>query len=134
MGEWSKTVDATGFFGYNQTLNGQMSVEFEVTAIPVAGWILGKSTDVPDLSRQVFYLTEIWLSCGTSTVRIFDGSTGDAIVGLSCASSGATSQHWDFRHNPLLCLTADSTTYLCVSSNGINASGHINGYWGAKPQ
>lgn len=57
------------------------------------------------------------LSCGTGgNAHILDGSAGKTLVAvLGDTSDTAYSETWDWRDDPLVCLTtADNTSVLCV--------------------
>lgn len=127
-----------GLFGYNKTLSGKIGVSFDYTGSGVTLPVYGKdAVSFPSGSRTAaFYLTEVWLSCGTvGQVGLKDGSTGTDILRIGCGSTGANAIYWDFKHDPLICLTADASVSLCISlaGNGMVA-GRVNGFWGPIPQ
>ena len=84
-----------------------------------------------DHTRHNLYVEMITLACGTGYANIYDGSTGNQIVGLYCTSGGNMSHTWDFRDDPLRTLGTDTTDSLCISSTA-PLSCFISGYWGPK--
>jgi len=124
--------------GYGNLLrfdSGKFGIEFDSTGgIDERVW--GKDPTA-DVTAQAFYLECVHLSSGDSsggTVSLTDGSGGAKIVTLQSGDasySGGLSQSWDFRGDPLRCLTAESTQSVCMSStvNGL-CGGFIKGYWG----
>ncbi len=141
-GDMSGCVEATiGFFGYNRFDSGKMGISWDYTGGSDER-IFGKDptmnlNDQTSLNNAL-YLDYIQMSCSTGgPVTLLDGSAGVPVVALACGdtSGGSTnSAFWDFRKDPLICLTADSTESLCVSSavNGYVA-GYVKCHWGPPP-
>lgn len=73
------------------------------------------------------YVDSIQMSCGSQGgAHIRDGSAGDSIVGALAGISGSSySEKWDFRDDPLVCLTADGTSVLSVD---MTLAGKYQGY------
>ena len=92
---------------------------------------------------MALYVDSIQLSaCGTGgggPVALIDGSAaGQAIVTLSVHDGTLTSGNegnWGFGDDPLVCLTADNTQSLCISSTtSAFISGFIKCWWGPAPK
>ena len=137
-GDVSGCLEVSSGFGNLLRFNsGKFGIEFDSTG-GADERIWGKDPTV-DMTAQVFYLEQVQLAAGESTggvISLVDGSGGLKIVTLpngDISSGGGMIGVWDFRDDPLRCLTADSTQSLCMSStvNG-RCGGFIKGYWGPK--
>lgn len=145
-GDMSGCVEMTvDYFGYNRFNSGKIGVTWDYTGGSDEN-IIGKDPTIGlddltgALKKQALYVYYLQIAgCASGgPVAICDGSDGAPIVSLALgddtASKGANSQVWDFRDDPLICLTADNTQSLCVSSA---TNGHIAGYvkcgWGPSP-
>jgi hypothetical protein len=139
-GDMSGCVEATvGYFGYNRFDSGKIGVSFDYTGGSDER-LFGKDVTMMIGDATVFnnalYVEYITLStCGTAgPVALIDGSQGIPIVTLSGSDvsyGNGNSGEWDFKDDPLVCLTADNTDSLCVSSalDGW-VSGYVKCYWG----
>ena len=140
-GDMSGCVEMTvGFFGYNRFNSGKIGIGWDYTGGSDER-VFGKDPTMIAGDTTVFnnalYLEYIQLAgCASGgPVALIDGSTGVPIVTLAqgdtTAHNGANSQVWDFRDDPIMCLTAESTVSLCISSA---LPGHVSGYikcsWG----
>ena len=124
-GKYGVAFDSTGgtderIFGKDPTMN------------------LDDATYVGGNSLYLYYVQLAGCASG-GNIALIDGSgVGQAIVTLAIGditpTSGHQSEVWDFRDDPLICLTADNTQSLCVSST---INGHISGFikcgWGPNP-
>ena len=127
---------STGYGNLLRFNSGHFGIEFDSTG-GVDERIWGKDPTAC-VTGAVFYLEYVQLSTGDSTggtVSLVDGSA--ASVKIVTLQSGDVSYGsgmsgvWDFRDDPLRCLTACNTQSLCMSStiNG-RCGGFIKGYWG----
>lgn len=95
-----------------------------------------------DTTLNVCLLHYIHLSCSTTVaVGLFDGSDGEGIVGIKTGDDAGdtsapmhASQTWDFRDDPLVCLTADTTKSISVCAGDGWVSGFIKVSWGTRPK
>lgn len=96
-----------------------------------------------DATKSALYVDYIQLAtCGTGAggpVALVDGSAaGQAIVTLAAHDGTLTSGNqgnWDFGKDPLVCLTADNTQSLCLSSTASAfISGFVKCHWGPLPK
>lgn len=139
-GDMSGCVEMTiGYFGYHRFNSGKLGISFDYTGGSdenVIGKDITLNANDTTVTGMVLHIEQVQLSCGScGPVAIFDGSAGtEPIVALAASDvSGVTSNEgsWDFRGDPLICLTGDTTQSLCVSSA---ANGHIAGFieawWG----
>ncbi len=140
-GDVSGAIEMTiGFFGFNKFNSGKYGLYFDFTgnsAEKLWGKDItmnaGDSTALP----QAFFLEYLQMNCGTGTgMAMLDGSAGTEIARLNQvdASNAGGGLHgvWDWRDDPLICLTADNTTTtLCVSAGNGFVSGYVKGYWGS---
>ena len=127
--------------GYGNMLrfdSGKFWVTFDSTG-GVDERIWGKDPTAVS-GTQVLYVDMIHLvGCNTGgPIALIDGSGGLPICNLvpSDVSYGsAQGQVWDFGDDALVCLTADNTQSLCVSST---INGHLAGafkcWWGSPSQ
>lgn len=140
-GDFSGCLEVSSGFGNMLRFNsGKYGISFDCTG-GVDERIWGKDPTV-DVTVNALYLEYVQLAtCGTAgggPVALVDGSAaGQAIVTLAAHDGTltlSTEGSWDFRNDPLICLTADNTQSLCVSSTA-NAfvSGFIKCYWGPLP-
>jgi len=122
---------SSGYFGFNRFDSGKFGIAFDCTGDTQDG-IFGKDPTV-DVTAQVLYLDYLELACTTTSARIYDGS-GGTILAAALASDvsgvSANTQTWDFRGDPLRCLTAESTSSLCLSSGDGYVSGFMKVWWG----
>jgi len=138
-GDISGCLEASA--GYGNLIrfdSGKFGVSFDSTG-GVDERIWGKDPTV-DVTASALYIEYIQLTgCATGgPVALIDGSTGQAIVSLANSDAsyggGGLSGVWDFRNDPLVCLTAETTQSLCISST---VNGHLAGFikcgWGPKP-
>ena len=134
-GDMSNCVEATvGYFGYNRFDSGALGVSWDFTA-NASELIVGKdpalnSNDATTFSN-VLSLKYLQLSCGSGgPVALYDGSTGTLIAAIAGVSvGGGNSCTWDFHKDPLMCLTADNTHSLCISSADAMNTGFIKCSW-----
>lgn len=140
MADFSKGFEAVQG-SYQQTMSGQIHV-CSFNNGNDSYKIYGKDPTITDITRQCFYLTGVQMFCSTGTLfRLMDGSVGattDRNVIVSLASScdaGANSASWDFHDDPMVCLTAEHTSTLCISADVSCGLWSVNlqGYWGPKP-
>lgn len=92
--------------------------------------------DAADHSQSAAYIEYIQLSCSSGSLpAIYDGSAGSSVTGrLTCGTGAFTSQEWDFKDDPVVCLGADDTETICVSVSAAGPyQGFIKGYWGPIP-
>ncbi len=73
------------------------------------------------------YVDFVQLSCGSQGgAHLRDGSSGESIVQTLAGISGSSYAHtWDFKDDPLVCLTADGTSVLAVD---MTLAGKYQGY------
>ena len=116
--------------------SGKFGVSFDCTG-GVDERIWGKDPTV-DVTAQGLYIEYIQLTgCATGgPTALIDGSdAGQAIVSLANSDAsyggGGLSGVWDFHNDPIICLTAENTESICISST---VNGHVAGfmkcYWG----
>jgi len=119
--------------------SGKFGIEFDSTG-GTDERIWGKDPTCGDMTSQVFFLEYVQLASDATggPISLVDGSGGSRIVTLTgtdttVVGGGAGIGVWDFRDDPLRCLTADSTQSLCMSSavKGY-CGGFLKGYWGPK--
>jgi len=116
--------------------SGKYGIEFDSTG-GVDELIWGKDP-TSCVTASVFFLEYVQLASRDITgggISLTDGSLGMKIVSLGdgdASGGGPTNGVWDFRGDPLRCLTAESTQSLCMSStiNG-HICGFVKGYWGS---
>jgi len=127
------TVGYGNFLHFN---SGKYGIEFDSTG-GTDERIFGKDPTNADITKSAFWLEYIQLTAGDSSggaLSVMDGSTGLKIVTLPAGDSsysGGLSQVWDFKDDPIACLTADATYSLCMSSTVKGfCGGFIKGYWG----
>ncbi len=135
-GDMSNCVEATvGFFGYNRFDSGKIGVSWDFTA-NAQERIVGKdpALNSNDLTtfKQVLYVDFLQMSCGSGgPIALYDGSGGTLIAALAGVSvGGGNNGMWDFRGDPLVCLTADNTQSLCISSADAMNTGFVKCHWG----
>ncbi len=144
-GDMSLCVEATvGYFGYHRFESGKIGLTWDFTG-GTDELLIGKDPDIVAGDVTVFnnalYLDMIQLAgCASGgNVALYDGSAGDEpvmtlAIGDTTDYEGHQSQLWDFRGDALVCLTAESTESLCISST---INGHISGFlkfaWGPAP-
>ena len=130
--------------GYGNMLrfeSGKFGISFDCTG-GIDERIWGKDPTAV-YGATALYVDKIQLAtCGTGgggPIALIDGSAaGEAIVTLAAHDGTLSSWNegtWDFKGDPLVCLTADNTQSLCVSST-TNAfiSGFIKCWWGPAPK
>ena len=135
MADISVCLEAsTGYGNLLKFDSGRYGVSFDSTG-GVDERIWGKDPAV-GVSASTLYVEYLQLTgCATGGPLAFiDGSTGQAIVSLANSDAsygGGIEGSWDFRGDPLKCLTAESTLSLCVSSTVQGfLSGFIKCHWG----
>lgn len=136
-GDMSNCVEATvGFFGYNRFDSGKIGVSWDFTA-NASERIVGRdpALNSNDLTtfNQVLYVHSVQMSCGTGgPITLYDGSAGSQLITLagSDMTGGGNSGNWDWRDDPLVCLTAEGTQSLCISSADALNAGFIKFSWG----
>jgi hypothetical protein len=125
---------SSGYGNLTRFNSGKFGVSFDSTG-GADERIWGKDPTV-DATKSVLYVDAIQLAACASggNVALIDGSGGSPLVTLANSDvsyGGGVREYWDFRDDPLVCLTADNTQSLCVSST---LSGHISGFvkcwWG----
>ena len=123
--------------GYGNLLkfdSGRFGVSFDSTGgVDERIWGKDPTAEVTASSLYIEYLQ--LAGCATGGPLAFvDGSAGQAIVSLANSDTsygGGAVGSWDFRGDPIRCLTAESTQSICISST---VNGHLSGfmtcYWG----
>jgi hypothetical protein len=133
-GDVSDCVEMSdGYFGFNRFNSGRFGIAFECTGDGVER-IWGKDPTV-DVSSSVCYLEYLQLSCASGEVGLYDGSDGTLIGGIKVSDvtpNGTPNSVWDFKGDPLMCLTADNTKSICISAADGHVSGFLKVYWGPK--
>jgi hypothetical protein len=135
-GDLSNCVEATvGYFGYNRFNSGRIGVSWDYTA-NADELIVGRdpalnSNDLTTFS-QVLHVDYLQMSCGSGgPIALYDGSAGALIAALAGVSvGGGNNGTWDFKGDPLICLTSDGTQSLCISSADAMNTGFIKCHWG----
>jgi hypothetical protein len=127
--------------GYGNMLkfdSGKYGVEFDSTG-GVDERIWGKDPTAVN-AKQCLYVEYIHLfGCPTGgPISLTDGSAGARIVtagGSDVSYSGSSWGLWDFKGDPLICITAEGTQSLCISStiNGY-CGGFLKCWWGPPPK
>ena len=134
-GDFSGCFEMTAAYGgYFRTLGGKYAVSWDFTG-GSSERVIGKDPTI-DLSSQVFHLEWATMSCASGAAGLYDGSGAQRLFGIMVSDvspAGVATQSWDFRDDPLICLTADSTQSLCVSAANGHVCGFIKGFWGPKP-
>lgn len=135
-GDISGCIEATvGYFGLNNFNSGRYGISFDFTGDDER--IIGKDpTSVG--AGNALYIDYVQLAtCGTGAVgqvALCDGSGGVPFITLTAHDGTLTSGNvgvWDFKDDPLVCLTADNTQSVCISSAAsAQTSGFIKCYWG----
>lgn len=125
------------FFEFDTGKTGRWGVEFDCTGDGVER-IWGKDPTF-DASASCLLLYYAQLSCSTSvSVGLFEGSDGGAIVRLRTSdvtyANTGNSQVWDFRDDPLVCMTAENTKSLSVCAGDGYISGFVKVGWGSKSE
>lgn len=124
------TAAYCNFFNFN---SGKFAVSFDCTGDEQKA-IIGKDpTSATEITKQVFFLEYAQLGCTTTSARLWDGSGGGFICGVlgsDVSGVSANTQSWDFRGDPMRCLTAESTQGICLSSGDGRVCGFIKGFWG----
>lgn len=136
MADVSSCLEATSGYGNLIMFNsGRYGVEFDSTG-GVDELIWGKDPTIAEITKSVLYVDYIYLfGCATGgPISLCDGSGGARIVtagGSDASYGGGSWGMWDFRDDPLRCLTAESTSSLCMSStvNG-HCGGFVKCWWG----
>lgn len=130
--DFSGCIEMTAaYVNYYNFPSGKIGVAWDCTGDADEN-IYGKDpTSATDITRAVFHLEYCQLSCGsTERVRLLDGSTGNIIAGIASACQAGAAGEWNFKDDPLRCLTGDVTLSLCISAQDGYNSGFIKGYWG----
>ncbi len=141
-GDMSGCVEMTvGYFGYNRFDSGKIGISFDYTG-ESDELIFGKDPTMIAGDSTVFnnalYIEYIQLAtCGSGgPVSLLDGTSTNSVPIVTIAGSDVSygsgnSQVWDFGKDPIVCLTAETTESICVSSAGENyVSGFVKCYWG----
>jgi len=139
-GDVSSCLEASS--GYGNMLkfdSGKYWVTFDSTG-GVDERIWGKDPTAV-YGKSALYVDLIQLGCCATAgpIALIDGSGGLPIcnlVGSDVSTSDCgPSEVWDFGDDALVCLTADNTQSLCVSST---INGHLAGafrcWWGPAPK
>ena len=89
-------------------------------------------------ARMSCYVSYLQMSCNSAgRPHLRDGSAGTSIVASQPASDvtiQSYSQAWDFRDDPLVCLTADGTSVLAVDMTAGGAyQGFVKYHFGPTP-
>ena len=90
-------------------------------------------------ARMSCYVSYIQMSCNSAgRPHLRDGSSGTSIVASQPPSDVTIpqgySQAWDFRDDPLVCLTADGTSVLAVDMTVAGAyAGFVKYHFGPSP-
>lgn len=115
--------------------SGRYGVEFDSTG-GADERIFGKDPTMVGFTAAVLYVDYIYLySCATGgPISLCDGSGGSRIVsagGSDVSYVNGAWGVWDFKDDPLVCMTAESTQSLCMSSavNGY-CGGFVKCWWG----
>lgn len=131
---------SSGYGSLTKFSSGHFGISFDCTG-GTDERIWAKDPTV-DATNNACYLEYVQLAaCGTmggGPIALTDGSGGATIVGLAAHDGTLTLNGcfgaWDFRDDPLVCLTADNTQSLCVSSTSeAQITGFIKCYWGPLP-
>ncbi len=125
---------SASYVGYYRFNSGRIGVSFDCTGDEVKA-IIGKDPTV-DLTAQAFYLEQLKMNCGSCQANLYDGSGGQFLVGIGSDNTAALGGSIDcaWNQDPLVCLTAESTQGICLSSDDGRVSGFIKGYWGPAPK
>lgn len=125
----SKCVEASaGYYSYMQTSLGHIIVQFDGTGNDYER-IYGKDPTCC-VTQSVFYLEYFQINCATGGVSLLDGSNYSSIFGDFRDSSSPRKESWDFRKDPLRCLTGCFTESLSIAVNNGFYQGILMGYWG----
>lgn len=132
----------------NKFLGGKLGTSFQSLATEVSvSHLFEFSTAVGgDNTRAKFscYIDYIQMSCNTAgRPHLRDGSIGGSLVGSQPPALDTTndpgsqsySQEWDFRDDPLVCLTAvDNTSTITIDMTSAGAySGFVKYHFGPPP-
>lgn len=134
MADLTDCVDfSSSYVNFNRLDHGGFVVTADCTG-DTQSCFVSKATG---FTANAFYLEYLQLGCTSTSARIYDGSAGAIIA--SCLGSDVSGVSFptttsDFRPNALVCLTADSTVGLCLSSGDGFTWGRVQGYWGPKPK
>ena len=137
-GDVSGCLEVSSGYGNLVRFNsGKFGVSFDCTG-GTDERIWGKDPTV-DVTDAALYIEYIQLAtCGTAggaPVALIDGSAaGQAIVTLAAHDGTLTVSNegtWDFRDDPIICLTACNTQSVCISSTAnAQVTGFMKCYWG----
>lgn len=119
----------TGYGAFGRTLSGHVFAEFDATG-NASERAYGKDPACC-VTLAVFFLEYLQLGCASGGLNLYDGSGGSKILGLADACLART-ETWDFRNDPLRCLTACNTQSLCVSAANGFWKGTLIGTWGTE--
>lgn len=145
-GDMSGCIEMTvGYFGYHRFESGKIGLTWDCTG-GTDERLIGKDPTMIAGDTTVFnnalYIDMIQLAgCASGgNVALYDGSGGSEpvmtlAIGDTTDYEGHQSEVWDFGRDALVCLTAESTSSLCISST---IGGHISGFikcgWGPQPK
>lgn len=134
MADMSACVEfSAGYFGYFRTTTGHIGLSFDCTGDTQRALICKDPTG--DWTRSVFYLEFLQLGCSSTSLRVYDGSGGQFIAGILASDISGGYMNWgiwDFRDDPIRCLTACNTSGICISSGDGYVNGFLQGYWGTS--
>lgn len=132
MADVSASIEfSANYVNLNRFSSGHLGISFDCTGDTVKA-IVGKDPTCID-GNCAFYLEYLQLSCGSTSARLYDGSGGSIIAGLTNDVSVASqSLVFDFRDDPYRCLVADNTEGICLSSGDGGVSGFLKGFWGPR--
>ena len=122
---------SSGFGGFNRFDSGRLGVNWDNTGNGTERLIAKDNSG--DFTAQSFYLEYLQIACSSGKVVLYDGSGGIQIAGVAVGdtSSGyGGTQAWDFKDDPLVTLSAESTQALCISAGQGQTTGFVKGYWG----
>lgn len=131
MADFSANYEvSSGYGGYHLFESGKFGIYFDCSGDGVER-IWSKEADT---TQNVCLLHYVHLSCTTvASVGLFDGSDGDGIVRLRTSDvtyvSQGNSQTWDFKDDPLICMTSDNTKSISVCAGDGWVSGFIKVSW-----
>jgi len=135
MADFSANYElSSGYGGYHLFESGKFGIYFDCSGDGVER-IWSKEADTTLNACLIHY---IHLSCATSAgVGLFDGSDGEGIVKLRTSDATATgglTETWDFRDDPLVCMTSDTTKSISVCAGDGWVSGFIKVSWTPLPK
>lgn len=132
--DYSGCIEFTvGYCGFQRFDSGKFAVSFEWSGAS-GERIYGKDPTLLGITASVLYVDMIQTSCSSGHINLYDGSGGTLLPGsIACTSGAAAAVNiLDFGKDPLRCLTADTTSSLCVSADNGWVAGFIKCHWGTS--